>query len=158
MDDPTSVRRVLRKFEPRGAHREKLKTLVNESVLIKIDNNPIGFALLLKCMLEISAKAFCKDHASRGGPKTIKDGRDKDLKDLLVEITAFLIAQQPDKPSQLVMKKLLHPAMAELATPTGCLSITSMNHLSHHLAFVVKAKDICPTFHHVFPLLQAMNK
>jgi len=61
-------------------------------------------------MFEISAKAYCSDHASSGGPSATKAGHeDKKLLDVLREITVHLTRHNTDR----AMKKVLHGGMAE---------------------------------------------
>jgi hypothetical protein len=47
--------------------------------------------------------------------------------------------------------------MAELATPDGILSVTSMNQLVHSPSFSVSEGHISTVFGNIFPLLEAMN-
>lgn len=59
-------------------------------------------------------------------------------------------------------KTIEHPMTtirkAELAKPTGLLSVTSMNQLVHNPAFSVTASDISSLFNNIFPLLEALNQ
>jgi hypothetical protein len=106
-------------------------------------------------MFEISAKAYCNDHAGKGGPSAIKaDGNDRTLVDVLREIHVHLTKNNTDK----LMIKELHGAMAELGKPDSFLSVTSMNQLVHNPKFIVDETHISTLFSNVFPLLQAMNR
>jgi hypothetical protein len=105
-------------------------------------------------MFEISAKAYCDEHAKSGGPKATKSGgQDRSLVDVLRDITKHLTNSETDK----VMVKKLHGAMTELGRPEGLLSVTSMNQLVHNPTFMVSTTDICILFGNAFPLLEAMN-
>jgi hypothetical protein len=54
-------------------------------------------------------------------------------------------------------KRKFHGPITELRTPSGVLSITSMNQLIHGKSFSLSARQICTMFHNIFPLLEAMN-
>lgn len=155
IDDPRSVKRVLKSFMPRGADREKLVALLIEARGLNLETHPHSFCFLLRSMFEISAKAYCKDHARTGGPVPTKpSGEDKKLVDLLREITIYMTANGSNK----AMNKLLHGAMTELARSVGILSVTSMNQLIHNTRFSIHVRDICVLFGNVFPLLEEMNR
>ena len=47
--------------------------------------------------------------------------------------------------------------MTTLGTPTGLLSVTSMNQLIHNPKFTVDGTSVSTVFANVFPLLEAMN-
>lgn len=154
LDDPKSVMRTLRKFSPKGANREKVVTLKNEALKLKLIDNPLAFCFLLRSMFEISAKAFCKDHENTCGIKYSKsDGTDKTLEVILREIALLLTKNNSDKQ----MKKILHGAMAVLGEKNGFLSVTSMNQLIHNPNFNVKESHISSLFANIFPLLESMN-
>jgi hypothetical protein len=154
-NDPRAVMRVLRKFRPVGPQREKVATLRVEATKLSLEKNPIAFCFLLRSMFEISAKAYCDDHAASGGPKAKKnDGTDRRLVDVLRDVTAHLTKNSTDQ----AMMKELHGAMTELATSDSILSVTSMNQLVHHPSFSVTAQNISTLFFNVFPLLAAMNR
>ncbi len=153
--DPKSVYQKLKHFKPKGKNREKLVTILNEARRLKIDKHAHAFCFLLRCMFEISAKAYCIDHKSAGGPTAKKnDGNDKDLKQLLRDITKHMTNDMQDK----AMLKELHGAITELAKSDGILSVTSMNQLIHNPTFSVAPPDISILFGNIFPLLEEMNK
>jgi hypothetical protein len=154
LDDPKGVYKQLRSFSPKGKNREKVVTLLREMRDLRLDNHPHAFCFLLRSMFEISAKAYCTDHAGTGGPKCTKpNGDDRPLADVLRDITKYLTNNNQDKQ----MVKLLHGAMTELGKPSSMLSVTSMNQLVHNPRFSVKQADICVLFHRIFPLLETMN-
>ena len=79
-NDPKSVSKKLKAFKPRGENREKLVTLLGETNRLKLDKHPHSFCFLLRSMFEISAKAYCTDYESSGGPSYLKnDGTNKSL-------------------------------------------------------------------------------
>ncbi len=82
------------------------------------------------------------------------DGQDKNLVDILRDVTAHLTSNNTDK----AMLKVLHGAITELAKPEGLLSVTSMNALVHNPNFSVTAADISTVFGNIFTLMKAMNK
>lgn len=125
-NDPKSVYRMLNSFKPKGKNRDKLVTLLDEAKTLKIDKHPHAFCFLLRSMFELSAKAYCLDHQYSGGPSANrKDGKDKELRELLRDITNHMINNNNDKNKL----KELHGAMTELAKSDGLLSVTSMNQL-----------------------------
>ena len=153
-NDPRSVRKHLKAFTPKGHGREKLVTLLNEARKLKHEDHPHAFCFLLRSMFELSAKAYCADHNTTGGPSINKaNGDDKFLADLLREITNHMTNNKQDR----VKAKQLHGAMAELAKKDGFLSVTSMNQLIHNPSFSVSPPDISILFGNIFPLLEAMN-
>ena len=154
MGDPRAVRRLLKEFGPRCKKREKVVTLRDEAVLLDLDRTPLAFCFVLRSMFEISAKAYCADHKSAGGPSTTKSGgEDRPLADILRDITKHLTGNGSDKQKV----KELHGAMTELGRRDGILSVTSMNQLVHHPRFSVLPADVAVLFGNVFPLLEAMN-
>ncbi len=153
-DDPQSVKRLLRQFTPLGNNREKLVTLLEEARKLQLQSFPHAFCFLLRSMFEISAKAYCSDHAKSGGPKAKKtSGEDLPLVEVLRNVTAHLTNNNMDAQR----KKELHGALVELAKPEGFLSVTSLNQLVHNPKFSVKDTHICTLFGNIFPLLEAMN-
>ncbi len=155
LTDPRSVARALRTIVPKGTGKEKIVTVRDEMLKVQIASTPLAFCFLLRCIFELSAKAYCRDNKSSGGPSsTTNKGVDKTLKNLLRDITNHITNNKSDKEKV----KILHGAMSELATDEGLLSVTSMNHLVHHPSFSVSSGDICTLFHRVFPLLEEMNK
>lgn len=152
--DPRAVRRLLNEFQPVGKNREKLVALLNEAVKLDLRQTPLAFCFVLRSMFEISAKAYCGDHASTGGPSTTKpNGQDKALVDLLRDITKHLTKNKADKEKV----KVLHGAMTELGRSEGLLSVTSLNQLVHNPRFSVAPFDIAVLFGNVFPFLEAMS-
>jgi hypothetical protein len=143
-------------FHPVGKGREKLATLLAESRTLKLDKQPHAFCFLLRSMFEISAKAYCADHAGKlGAPTAAKPtGEDRTLADILNDIERHLTNAGTDR----AMVKQLHGAMAELRKPNGFLSVTSMNQLIHNPRFSVHETHISTLFGNVFPLLEAMNR
>ena len=154
IDDPRAVSRTLRKFVPVGNNREKVVKLLNEAKNLSVEKYPLAFCFLLRSMFEISAKAYCQDHAASGGPSMTKpSGEDRKLADVLKEITKHLTKNSTDK----VMLRALHGAMTQLGNPVGLLSVTSMNQLIHHQKFIVDGRSVSTVFANIFPLLEAMN-
>jgi hypothetical protein len=152
--DPRSVKRTLRKFSPLGNNRQKVVTLRNEALKLKLDDNPIAFCFLLRSMFEISAKAYCDDHQATGGPSYTKaNGEYYFLAEVLEKITQHLTNNKQN----VAMVKVLHGAMTELKKKEGILSVTSMNQLVHHPTFSIIAKDVAILFGNIYPLLEAMN-
>jgi hypothetical protein len=152
--DPRAVRRLLHEFQPVGKRREKVVALLDEAAKLDLRKTPLAFCFVLRSMFEISAKAYCGDHASSGGPiSTTPNGQDKALVDLLREITRHLTNNNKDKEKV----KLLHGAMADLGRSEGLLSVTSLNQLVHNPRFSVAPFDIAVLFGNVFPLLEAMS-
>ena len=154
LGDPRSVTRKLKKFYPKGINREKLVTLLDEARTLKLEKHPFSFCFLLRSMFEISAKAYCADHDSSGGPKMVKSsGEDRNLKDVLMDVVQHLTQREQNKP----MTKLLHGAKVDLAKSDAILSVTSMNQLIHNPQFAVNEKNIASVFHNIYPLLEEMN-
>lgn len=154
-NDPKSVSRKLKSFQPKGNGREKLVTLLNELRKLRIKDHPHSFCFLLRSMFEISAKLYCADCKSIGGPSAKKkDGSEKALADLLRDITTFITKNNTDKDKV----KLLHGAITEIAKKDGVLSVTSMNQLVHNPSFSISPNDICILFGNIFPLLGEMNQ
>jgi hypothetical protein len=152
--DPRAVRQLMKDFVPRGKGREKVTALRDEIVLLDLGKTPLAFCFVLRSMFEISAKAYCADHAKSGGPSATKSGgEERHLVDILRDITKHATANNTDKAKQ----KVLHGAMAELGKSQGILSVTSMNQLVHNPRFSVAASDVAVTFGNVFPLLEEMN-
>lgn len=153
LNDHRAVRKALRTLSPRGKGREKVVTLVNEARCLNLADNPIAFCFLLRSMFEISAKAYCKDHAATGLSATDPKGNDKRLVDVLRDVTKHMTNNGTDKGKT----KHLHGALTELAKSEGLLSVTSMNQLVHHPKFSVSPDDICILFFNVLPLLEELN-
>lgn len=151
-----SVKKAIRSLKLYGANRDKVETLRKEILKLKLQDNPIAFCFLLRSMFEISAKAYCQDHASLlNAPKYLKsDGSDRTLADILRDIVTYLTQNKTDKQ----MVKLLHGPMTEIQRPDGILSITSMNQLVHNPSFTIVPSDIPTLFSNIFPLLDQMNK
>ena len=154
LDDPKSIVRVLQGFAPRGKEREKVATLLEEAVKLKIEQTPLAFCFLLRSMFEISAAAYCAQHKGPNGPVVLdKEGKPKKLGALLRAISKHFV----DNSSEENDNKLVHGAGVELSNPTSVLSVTSMNNLVHSATFSTKAADISLVFHRIFPLLKVMN-
>jgi len=153
-NDPRAVTALLRKFKPKGAGRSKLATLLDELKRLDVGATPHAFCFVLRSMFEISAKAYCDDHASTGGPRYLtSNGRDRNLVDVLKDVVAHLTANQKNA----AMTRVLHGAITELADPASMLSVTSLNQLIHNPRFVATSTNICSLFYNVFPLLEQMN-
>lgn len=106
-------------------------------------------------MFEISAKAYCDDHKTTGGPKTNdKSGKERPLVEILRDITVHLTKNNTDKQ----MQKVLHGAMVSIGTATSILSVTSMNQLVHNTRFSINEGQIAEMFSNIFPLLEETNK
>lgn len=154
INDPRSVKKALRNFKVLGQNRDKVESLRKEAVRLDVVKTPFAFCFVLRSMLEISAKAYCVDHAAAGGPSATKaNGDDRKLVEVLKDVTQHLINTSSDKGIQ----KRLHGAGTELAKPEGLLSVTSLNQLIHNPTFSVSPTDISSVFNNVFPLLLAMN-
>ncbi len=154
INDPKMVKRLLKEFEPRGNRREKVVTLRDEAIDLDLRKTPLAFSFVLRSMLEISAKAYCADHAKSKGPSMTKSGgKDKTLVEALRDITKHLTNNNTDRD----MVKALHGAMTELGKTNGLLSVASMNQLVHNPRFSIAPSDIALLFGNVFPLLEAMN-
>ncbi len=137
-----------------GLNREKVVQLRDEARKLNLSDTPLAFCFLLRSMFEISAKAYCADHAKAGGPASKKrGGKEKTLVELLRDITKHLTSDNSDK----ARLKELHGALTELAKPDGLLSVTSMNQLVHNPKFVVSGPEVSLLFGRVFPLLEAMS-
>jgi hypothetical protein len=155
LNDPRAVKRALRRFHPVGRNREKVVTLLKEARILNLSLHAHSFCFLLRSMFELSAKAYCIDHSGSGGPSaTDSKGQDRQLVDVLGDITNHLTKNKTDRQ----MQRLLHGPMAELAKPTGFLSVTSMNQLVHNTRFSVDETHISTLFFNIFPLLEMMNK
>jgi hypothetical protein len=151
---PAAVKALLKGFVPKGSGREKVVVLRDEARLLSISKTPLAFCFVLRSMFEISAKAYCADHAKSGGPSFSRpDGSDKNLATVLQDITKHLSNGQKDK----AVLRALHGAITELGRKEGLLSVTSMNQLVHNPKFLIAPNDIYLMFGNVFPLLEAMN-
>ncbi len=149
--DPENIKRLLRSVKPLGVKRHKVKAVLDECLRLNIKRTPLAFGFLVRSAFELSAKAYCDDHAPNG-PKAVKaDGNDRNLVDVLRDVGQHLIKNGYNK-------RDLHGAMAELNLPVSLLSVTSMNQLIHNPHYVVSASEMCVSFARVFPLLDAMNK
>ena len=145
---------MLKGFKIRGSGRDKIKTLLDEIKGLKHEDHPHAFCFLLRSLFELSAKAYCTDHRNAGGPKLQKkDGKDKTLAEVLMEITAHMTASGKD----IQKVKTLHGAKTELTKKDGILSVTSLNQLIHNPSFSVSPSDISLLFGNIFPLLKEMN-
>jgi len=149
-NDPRSVTQLLRGFSPRGPHREKLVTLIKEAKSLDLAVTPHAFAFVVRAILEISVKAYCKQHSIA---TTNGKGYELELADLVQTVFAHLSGKGSDK----AMQKWLHGAVTELKKKDSLLSVTSLNALVHSRAFVADGVGVSTIFNNVFPLLQAMN-
>lgn len=153
--DPKAVAGLLKKFKPKGSDRQKLATLLSELKKLDVSDTPHAFCFVLRSMFEISAKAYCSDHAAVGGPKaTDSKGKDRTLIDVLKDVVKHLTANNTD----VAKMRALHGAITELAQPESVLSVTSLNQLIHNPKYVVSSSNVCNLFANVFPLLEEMNK
>ncbi|MXV49963.1 hypothetical protein GS399_03190 [Pedobacter sp. HMF7647] len=150
INDPKGVTKLLKGFSPSGLNRQKVVTLKNEALNLKLDKNPIAFCFLLRSMFEISVKAYFTDQSF---PTTKTNGKDKTLKEMLNEAKTHLTNNGQNS----TLIKELHGAITELNKSEGILSVTSMNQLVHNSTFSVTESDICTLFVQVFPLLKALN-
>lgn len=154
-NDPRAVSALLRKFKPKGARREKLATLLEEIKKLDVMETPHAFCFVLRSMFEVSAKAYCADHAGNGGPKAVESsGNDRKLVSVLKDVANHLTSSRQDK----AMERALHGAITEIANPESVLSVTSMNQLVHNPRYVINGTNVCNLFANVFPLLEEMNK
>lgn len=154
-NDPRAVAALLKKFKPKGAGRSKLATLLDEAKKLDIKDTPHAFCFVLRSMFEVSAKAYCNDHAASGGPKAVEsNGRDRELVKVLKDVVQHLTTNKTDT----AMTRALHGAITELANPESMLSVTSMNQLIHNPHYVINGTNVCNLFANVFPLLEEMNK
>jgi hypothetical protein len=152
--DPRALKRLFQDFTPLGKKREKLVALKDEIVTLDLRRTPLAFCYVLRSMFELSAKAYCADHAASGGPAATKaSGEERHLVDVLRDITTHLTKNKTDK----AKLKELHGAITELAKPEGILSVTSMNQLIHNPRFSVATSDLAIVAANVFPLLEAMS-
>ena len=154
INDPKSVTKALKQFKPVGNNRNKVVTLQDEAIHLNLNKNPIAFCFLLRSMFEISAKAYCRDHASSGLKAIKTDGSDRSLVDVLRDVVNHITKNNTDKEKV----RMMHGAMTELAKPDGLLSITSLNQLVHNPNFSTTAHNISVLFGNIFPLLDEMNR
>lgn len=154
-NDPRAVAALLRQFKPRGNGRAKLASLLDELRKLDVMTTPHAFCFVLRSMFEVSAKAYCTDHAAKNGPKAAEaNGNDRKLVTVLKDVVNHLTSNNQD----MAMVRALHGAMTELANPTSVISVTSMNQLVHNPRFVINGSYVCTLFANVFPLLEEMNK
>jgi len=159
LDSPRAVSKTLRDFAPRGNGREKVVTVLEEMRRLKLDKHPHAFCFLLRSMFEISAKAYCKDHAPNGPKATSASGEDRRLVDILRDIKTHIVTNAGSSGnSKRAAMQTLHGAVTEIEKSSGILSVTSMNQLVHNPRFSIKERDICSLFHNVFPMLEEMNR
>ena len=139
-NDERSMRRSLRTLKLFGPNRSKVETLRKEALKLKLKDNPIAFCFLLRSMFEISAKAYCQDHASDPTPpkSTKADGTDRTLSEVLRDVVSHLTQNGSDKQ----MQRLLHGPLTEIQRKDGILSLTSMNQLVHNSSFTIIPNDI----------------
>lgn len=70
--DPRAVKLLFQDFQPVGKKREKLVALQHEIITLDLRRTPLAFCFVLRSMFELSAKAYCADHAAFGGPSVTK--------------------------------------------------------------------------------------
>ncbi|MHB1156941.1 MAG: hypothetical protein ACYC26_08890 [Phycisphaerales bacterium] len=154
-NDPKSVTRRLKTFKPLGKNREKVVTLRDELIRMNLAKTPNAFCIVLRALFEVSAKAYCDDHAASAGPAYLKtDGESRKLADILQDVTTHITKNDKNKEKA----KLLHGASADLASPNGLLSITSMNQLVHNPIFTIPSQQIPVLFNNIFPLVEEMSR
>lgn len=154
-NDPRSVAALLRKFKPKGSGRTKLATLLEELKLLNVMETPHAFCFVLRSMFEVSAKAYCADHASQNGPTATENNRrDRELVKILKDVVQHLTLNKTDT----AKIRALQGAITELANPESMLSVTSMNQLVHNTRYLITGTSVCILFANVFPLLEEMNK
>jgi hypothetical protein len=108
-------------------------------------------------MFEISAKAYCDDHKTNGGPSALEsNGSDRKLAFVLNDIYQHMISL-PNQKKDAAKMRALHGASVELGKAASVLSVTSMNNLIHNPRFSVTAGDVSSMFGNVFPFLEEMN-
>jgi hypothetical protein len=151
--DQKSVTQTLKKFQPKGNDRQKLVSLRDELLKLKVKDNPIAFCFLLRSMFEISASIYCKENAIPLIETKHQKTKNKTLQQLLSAVTTNLTTNNTNA----AMVKVLHGANAELSKSTGFLSVTSMNQLVHNTTFSIAPHDIFSLFNNVYPLLEGMN-
>ncbi len=151
LNDPQSVKAVLRDFTVSGKKREKVAQLRKEAIHLNLRTTPMAFCFVLRSMFEISATVYCREHQIA---MTDPNGKEKKLVQVLKDVARH-ITQNSSQPTK--MKQELHGATAILGTPTSLLSVTSMNQLVHNPSFSVAPADLSVLFHQVFPLLREMN-
>ncbi len=149
-NDPKSVAQLLEQFTPRGVYRHKVALLLNELKTLNVNTHPQAFCIVLRCMFEVSAKAYCIEH---GLNFCKENGYERPLVDILQQVLEHLEKNR----SYYTHTKLLHGSYTELRRKDGILSIPSMNQVVHNLYFSVAVADICIYFNNIFPLLEAMN-
>lgn len=151
--DQKSVTQTLKKFQPKGNDRQKLVSLRDELLKLKVKDNPIAFCFLLRSMFEISASIYCKENSIPLTETKNDKTKNKTLQQLLSTVTTHLTTNNTNT----AMVKVLHGANAELSKSTSFLSVTSMNQLVHNPTFSIAPHDIFSLFNNVYPLLEGMN-
>lgn len=153
VNDVRAVKQALKGFTPRGTGSNKVETLRQEILRLKLDEQPHAFCFVLRSMFEISAKVFCDDHPA-SGVKTIKDGKDRQLVKILQDIANHFIGGDHMSP----VARKLQGAMTDLGSHDGLLSVTSMNQLIHNPRFTISSTHIATVFGNIFPLLEMMHE
>lgn len=152
INDPRSVKAILKKFAPTGT-RSKVVTLRNEMHDLNIKKNPIAFCFLLRSIFEISAKNYCVDN----GISTVRVNGGKSYDFTLQETLKAAYNHLTNSGTNTAIVKNLHGAYTELSKTNGILSVTSLNRLVHDPTFSIIPSDICIVFGNVYPLLEYMN-
>lgn len=152
IEDPQSFTIKLKAMKIEGAEREKVASLREEFIKLKIGSHPLAASFLMRSMFEISAKAYCNDNVKSGGPQfKEKDGKDKPLVKILKEVHQHIKNVHPEK------ERDLHGALTVFTQHESILSVHSMNQLVHNPNYSVKPSDLSILFHNIFPLLREMN-
>lgn len=149
--DPRAVKSALKDMAINGKDRQKIETLREEIIKLKLSDHPHAFCFLLRSMFELSAKAYCADYKSAGLSTHDNKGNDKRLESVLGEIVNHMTNNSQDR----AVLKELHGAIQSLKT--GLLSVTSLNQLIHNPKFSVSESHIATEFHNITPLLIRMN-
>jgi hypothetical protein len=156
LNSPAAVLKTLKSFNPHGSNRAKVATLVLEMRDLRLAKTPLSFCFATRSLLELSAKAYCDDHAGKPGAPVATDskGVDKTLLTLLQDCAKHMGAYVP----KTAINKELHGALVELAQPQAVFSVVSLNQLIHNPKFAITEQQIATSFHNIFPLLDHLNK
>lgn len=136
-----------------GDHREKVAILAKEATKINVDSAPHAVAFLVRSMFELSAKAYCKEHAGEKGVPTYGDANGR-LEKALLAIIAHIRNVEGDQ-------ALLYGAELELKhdeKDPHFLSTKSMNQLVHNPQFLIDGTRFLRSFANLKYLLEALNK
>lgn len=155
ISDEATVTRLLEELRPNRLGAEKVETLRLEAKRLSLHHTPHAFCFVLRSMLEISAKAYCREESisTQSSP-----GRDKHLEELLMEVADHLIKPNANTKKDKQMEKDLNSAKCELQKSGSFLSVISLNQLIHHPTFTLTARDIGGAFANIYPLLKHMSE